>query len=77
MIGEFVMANNKYYYRAVVEFGSNSRVLGTKYNNIKDCKEELTQFMNAYLQNTVVFIGIKKYNSETNKEFVCPQRENK
>lgn len=45
----------------------------TVVTNIKDCQEELTHFMNVYLQNTVVFIGIKKYNSETNEEFVCPQ----
>ena len=55
------MANNKYYYRTVVWFGSNGGVMGDKHTNIEDCRAELAHFMSTYLHNGVVFIGIKKY----------------
>ena len=67
------MANNKYYYRAVAWFGDNSGISGTKHIDIQDCKKELEHFMDIYLDNTIVFIGIKKYDAKTDEEFVCPQ----
>jgi len=71
------MANNKYYYRAVVWFGNNGGVMGDKHTNIEDCKAELAHFMSTYLHNGVVFIGIKKYYAATDKEFICPQSRGK
>jgi len=70
------MANNKYYYRAVVWFGDNGGYWGEKHTKIKDCEEDLIKFINLYLRNDVVFIGIKKYNAATNEEFICPQSLN-
>ena len=67
------MANNKYYYRVEIWFGHNGGIYGDKHKNIEDCKAELLHFIESYLGNDVVFIGIKKYVAATNKEFVCPQ----
>lgn len=66
---------SKYYYRAVIHYGSNSSVLGDKHKKAEDCKEQLLSFLNTRLQNDIVFIGIKKYDAKTDKEFVCPQGE--
>lgn len=67
------MSNNKYYYRAVVWYGHNGGIMGDKHRNIKDCQAELIKFINMGLNNSIVFIGIKKYNAITNEEFICPQ----
>ena len=68
------MANNKYFYRVVVWFGHNGGVYGEKHTNIKDCKAELQSFVDKYIEdNTVVFIGVKKFDAKTGQEFVCPQ----
>lgn len=62
------MANTNYYYRAVVRFGSNrSGVMGDKYLNIEDCKNQLNHFIHTYMTNSVTFIGIQKYNAHTNE----------
>ena len=70
--------NSKYYYRAEVAYGSNNTILGTKYKNIKDAIKELNNFINSYVHdNSVIFVGIKKRLTDTDEEFVCPQKTDK
>lgn len=59
--------NKKYYFKAIVQW-ENSAVYGQSHYNMKDCMSELNYFISIYhMGNDVKFIGIKKFNSETNK----------
>lgn len=66
------MANKKYYYRAAICY-AHTCILGDKYLNYSDSEKRLSGLKKTYAcDNSVIFIGIIKYDAKTDTPIFLP-----